>query len=53
MRDGRNALYVARADSRHEVPVRDWTGERVPLHVVSSALVFDEYLRSRPADPVR
>ncbi len=50
VRDGRNVLYVAQADSRHEVQVRDWTGEHVPLHVVSSGLVFLAYAEEADLD---
>lgn len=42
-------LYVIQAASHHEVQVRDWSGERVPLHVVSSGLVF---LANAPEDEV-
>ena len=48
VRDGRNVLYIAQVPSPHEVQVRDWTGERVPLHVVSSGLVF--LAHATPAD---
>ncbi len=53
VRAGAEVLYLAQVDSHDEIQVRDWTGERVPLHVVSSGLVFlahapqgevDEYL---------
>ncbi len=40
IRSADDALYLAQAASHHEVQIRDWTGERVPLHVVSSGLVF-------------
>lgn len=40
VRAGDDVLYVDQTDSHHEVRVRDWTGERVPMHVVSSGLVF-------------
>lgn len=48
--------YIDQVESQNAVQVRDWTGERAPLHVVPSGLVFlangsnaqiDEYL-SRP-----
>lgn len=40
VRAGDDVLYMAQAASHHEIQVRDWTGERVPLHVVSSGIVF-------------
>jgi len=54
--DGNDVHYIDQIESPNAVQVRDWTGERVPLHVVSSGLVLlafapstrvDEYL-SRP-----
>lgn len=38
-----DVLYIAQVDGPHEVQVRDWTGERIPMHVVSSGLVFLAY----------
>jgi DNA-binding IclR family transcriptional regulator len=38
--DGYLAHYVAQVDSGNPVQVRDWTGERIPMHAVSSGLVF-------------
>jgi IclR family pca regulon transcriptional regulator len=38
--DGRMAHYVDQADSDNQVQVRDWTGERIVMHAVSSGLVF-------------
>ncbi len=39
--DGSRAVrYLDQVDSGQEVTLQDWTGERVPLHVVSSGLVF-------------
>jgi DNA-binding IclR family transcriptional regulator len=38
--DGESVYYLDQIDSSHAVQVRDWTGERVPLHVVSSGLVL-------------
>ena len=52
--DGRMVHYVDQADSDNQVQVRDWTGERIVMHAVSSGLVFlawaepsfvDAYLR--------
>lgn len=37
---GNEVHYMLQAASHHEVQVRDWSGERVPLHVVSSGLIF-------------
>ena len=39
--DGSRAVrYLDQVDSGQEVTLQDWTGERVPLHAVSSGLVF-------------
>ncbi|HXX60292.1 MAG TPA: IclR family transcriptional regulator [Candidatus Sulfotelmatobacter sp.] len=38
--DGRLVHYVDQVDSPHPVGVRDWTGTRLPMHAVSSGLVF-------------
>src|SRR4029079_18703751 len=32
--------YVDQVGTSHQVQVRDWTGTRVPMHAVSSGLVF-------------
>jgi DNA-binding IclR family transcriptional regulator len=32
--------YVDQVGTNHQVQVRDWTGTRVPMHAVSSGLVF-------------
>ncbi len=37
---GGDVLYRDQIDCHNEVRVRDWTGERLPQHVVSSGLVF-------------
>lgn len=37
--DGRTVHYIDQVDSPNPVQVRDWTGTRVPMHVVSSGLV--------------
>ncbi|HET7027818.1 MAG TPA: IclR family transcriptional regulator [Candidatus Limnocylindrales bacterium] len=37
--DGRSVHYIDQADSPNPVQVRDWTGTRIPMHVVSSGLV--------------
>jgi len=51
--DGTDVLYLDQVNSDNPVTVPDWTGERVPPHVVSSGLVLlafappatvDEYL---------
>lgn len=46
--DGREVHYVDQVDAPNPNPVgiRDWTGSRVPMHAVSSGLVF---LAHRPA----
>lgn len=38
--DGTRVYYVDQVDGDHEVQVRDWTGESVDAHVVSSGLVL-------------
>ena len=38
--DGNEVYYLDQVESANPVQVRDWTGERVPLHVVSSGLVL-------------
>lgn len=38
--DGRQVYYLDQVDGNHEVQVRDWTGESVDAHVVSSGLVL-------------
>jgi IclR family pca regulon transcriptional regulator len=42
--DGFTVHYVDQVDSRHAVGVRDWTGTRLPAHVVSSGHVFLAHL---------
>ena len=37
-------------DTSHQVQVRDWTGTRVPMHAVSSGLVFLAQLPSSTLD---
>jgi DNA-binding IclR family transcriptional regulator len=41
--DGNKVYYVDQVDGNHEVQVRDWTGESVDAHVVSSGLVMMAY----------
>ena len=38
--DGPRVHYLDQVDGDHEVQVRDWTGERIDAHVVSSGLVL-------------
>lgn len=38
--DGRDVVYLDQVSGDHPVQVRDWTGERVPAHQVSSGLVL-------------
>lgn len=38
--DGSRVYYLDQVDGDHEVQVRDWTGESVDAHVVSSGLVM-------------
>jgi IclR family acetate operon transcriptional repressor len=44
--DEREVHYVDQVDTPNPVGIRDWTGTRVPMHAVSSGLVF---LAHRPA----
>ena len=56
--DGFAVHYVDQVDTAQQVQIRDWTGTRVPMHAVSSGLVFlaalppptlDDFLR-RPLE---
>jgi len=38
--DGREVHYIDQVDTPNPVGVRDWTGSRIPMHAVSSGLVF-------------
>jgi IclR family transcriptional regulator, acetate operon repressor len=38
--DGFSVHYVDQVDTAQQVQIRDWTGTRVPMHAVSSGLVF-------------
>jgi DNA-binding IclR family transcriptional regulator len=38
--DGDEVVYLDHVENAHEVTLRDWTGSRLPLHVVSSGLVL-------------
>ena len=44
--DGDEVLYLDQVDTGTQVQIRDWSGNRLPLHVVSSGLVM---LAHRPA----
>ena len=46
---GDEVVYLDHVENRHEVTLRDWTGTRVPPHVVSSGLVL---LAGQPAAAV-
>jgi DNA-binding IclR family transcriptional regulator len=48
VREGSQVHYVDQVDSPHPVAVRDWTGTRIPMHAVSSGLMFLAHLP--PAD---
>jgi len=41
--DGPSVYYLDQVDGDHQVQVRDWTGESVDAHVVSSGLVLLAY----------
>lgn len=47
--EGFQVHYLAQADSDRNVQVRDWTGELIPMHLVSSGLVM---LARWPAEDV-
>ena len=47
--DGDEVVYLDHVESANEVTLRDWTGVRLPLHVVSSGLVL---LAAQPASAV-
>jgi DNA-binding IclR family transcriptional regulator len=38
--DGDEVVYLDHVETENEVTLRDWTGARLPLHVVSSGLVL-------------
>lgn len=38
--EGDEVVYLDHVENAHEVTLRDWTGTRLPLHVVSSGLVL-------------
>jgi len=38
--DDRSVLYLDQVDGDQDVTLRDWTGEQLPLHVVSSGIVL-------------
>lgn len=40
LQEGDQVYYVDQVPSRHHVQVRDWTGSRLPLHVVSPGKLF-------------
>lgn len=44
MLDGNQVFYYDQVDGNHEVQVRDWTGEAVDFHVVSSGIVLAAHL---------
>jgi IclR family transcriptional regulator, acetate operon repressor len=48
--DGFLVHYVDQEDSPHPVGIRDWTGTRLPMHAVSSGLVFLAHLPTVDVD---
>ncbi|MFK8025307.1 MAG: IclR family transcriptional regulator [Ilumatobacter sp.] len=50
MLDGNQVWYYDQIDGDHEVQVRDWTGEAVDFHVVSSGLVLAAHLKRADRD---
>jgi len=47
--EGDEVVYLDHVETEHEVTLRDWTGTRLPLHVVSSGLVL---LAAQPAPTI-
>ena len=47
--EGNEVVYLDHVETANEVTLRDWTGARLPLHVVSSGLVL---LAAEPADAI-
>jgi IclR family transcriptional regulator, acetate operon repressor len=47
--DHDEVVYLDHVETAHEVTLRDWTGARLPLHVVSSGLVL---LAAQPAPAI-
>jgi len=47
--DGDEVLYLDHVDAALQVQIRDWSGTRLPLHVVSSGLVL---LAHRPPEEI-
>lgn len=48
--DGDRVRYLDQVDGAHQVQVRDWTGESVDAHVVSSGLVLMAYAEPAARD---
>lgn len=48
--DGFAAHYIDQVESRHAVGIRDWTGTRLPMHAVSSGLVFLAHMPAHDVD---
>ncbi|MFQ5529064.1 MAG: IclR family transcriptional regulator [Gemmatimonadota bacterium] len=56
--DGHRVHYVAQTDSDNQIQIRDWTGERLPMHAVASGLAIlahwpDEALERYLDQPLR
>jgi DNA-binding IclR family transcriptional regulator len=47
--EGHEVVYLDHVETKNEVTLRDWTGARLPLHVVSSGLVL---LAAQPAPAI-
>jgi DNA-binding IclR family transcriptional regulator len=47
--EGQEVVYLDHVETRNEVTLRDWTGARLPLHVVSSGLVL---LAAQPSSAI-
>lgn len=48
--DGDNAFYLDQVMTDHYIQIRDWTGERYPLHTVSSGKLFLAYAPAEKVD---
>lgn len=48
--DGDNAFYIDQVMTDHYIQIRNWTGERYPLHTVSSGKLFLAYAAADKVD---
>lgn len=52
VREGLQVVYIDHVQGNHDVQVRDWTGEKLPLHATSSGKVLLAYAPSQTIDLV-